>query len=584
MQNRIRFVRATFFLATLGVIARLFYWQVLSGNKLQAVAEIQRNSTVEIPSSRGRILASDGFPLVTNQPSYLLFAYLPAVNQPKTQISDLLSPIVAPTPEELRATPSAELREQLVEDTKLEVLEKLNATKVAWVPLKRQIDQTKKEQIEALEINGLGFESGQIRLYPEASMAAKLTGFVGVNATGGQKGYFGLEGFYDLELKGKSGFIKQEKDASGRPIVVGDYAGNGARDGRDLKTSIDRGIQLLVEKKLRLALEKYGAKSGEVTIMNPKTGEIMALASLPGFEQANYKDFDSNLYRISSIADEYEPGSTFKAVVMAMALEEGVVTPETVCDDTCDGPVTIGKFTINTALKEYHSGQTMTTTLEKSDNTGMVFAAFRLGKEKFADYLHRFGFDQPTGIDLEQEVVPTYRKTWGDIDLATGSFGQGLTVTSMHMLQAISAFANGGVMMKPHVVNEVIGTTTQKIEPKKVKQIVSEKTAREITQMMTNAASNGLGKWMQPKGYKVAGKTGTAQVPIAGHYDTSTTIHSYVGFGPSDDPRFAMIVKLQEPTSSPWASTTAAPFWMDIAKDLFVHFSIPPSDPQGSYD
>lgn len=575
--NRLSALRVLYFIFTLVVIGRLFYWQVLSTDKLQAVAETQRSSTVEIPSKRGRILAADGFPLVTNQPSYLLFAYLPALQENPVRVSDSIGPLIALTPKDLKATPSAELEKELITQSKNEVVAKLSAKDLAWVPLKRRLPEDKKQIIEAMQINGLGFESGQARLYPEASMAAKLTGFVGVDASGSQKGYFGLEGYYDLELKGKSGFIKQERDASGRPIVVGDYQGSGARDGRDLKTHIDRGLQLTIEKKLREAIEKYGAKSGEIAVINPQTGGIIALASLPGYEQEDYKNYENALYKIPTIADTYEPGSTFKAVVMAMGLEEGVVEPDTTCDSTCDGPVEIGQYTINTALREYHPGQTMTNTLELSDNTGMVFMAFKLGKEKFVEYLHRFRFDMPTGIDLEQETVPTLRKKWGDIDLATGSFGQGLTVTSIHMLQVIAAFANDGIMMKPHVVAEVLGETAQKVEPKEVARIISSETAKKITHMMTSAAQNGLPKWMLPEGYEVAGKTGTAQVPIAGHYDTSTTIHSYVGFAPAEKPRFAMIVKLQEPTYSPWASTTAAPLWMDIAGDLFIHFGIPPS-------
>ncbi|MFC1654057.1 peptidoglycan D,D-transpeptidase FtsI family protein [Patescibacteria group bacterium] len=578
MRGRITILRIVYTLLVFVIVARLFYWQILSRDKLQAIAEIQTNSTVEIPSRRGRILASDGFPLVTNQPNYLLFAYLPAIFESAQEISEKISPLISPNPEDIGATPSAKIKEEIEMNTYYEVLEKLTSKKLAWVPLQRDLSEDKKQAVESLEINGLGFEAGQARLYPEASMSAQLTGFVGLNASGGQKGYFGLEGYYDLELKGKSGFVRQERDASGRPIVVGDYRETGVRDGRDLKTHIDRGVQLLVEKKLEKGMQKYGAKSGEVTIMDPKTGGIIAMASLPGYEQNKYKQFESSLYKIPSITDIYEPGSTFKAFVMAMALEEGVIEPDTKCDETCDGPVTIGKFTIHTALKEYISNQTMMQTLEESDNTGMVFVAFKLGKENFVKYLEKFGLNKPTGIDLEQEEVPIFRKKWGDIDLATGSFGQGLTTTSMHMLQAISAFANEGVMMKPHIVREVIGTKNQVIKPRVVNQIVSKETSEKITKMLTSAVKVGLAEWMQPEGYKIAGKTGTAQVAISGHYDKDKTIASFIGFAPADDPKFAMIVKLREPTSSPWASATAAPLWMEIAQDLFFHYGIPPSN------
>lgn len=574
---RIKLVQLITTFVGLVVAARLFYWQILSKDKLQAIAEIQQTSTVEIPGSRGKILAADGYPLVANQPAYLLYAYLPQVEKSPKTISETLAPLLAPRPEDIDATPSAEVKEALEEETRLALEKKLSTTNLAWVPLHRQVTEVTKVNIEKLHLAGVGFEVGEMRLYPEASMAAQLVGFVGKDAGGAPKGYFGLEGYYDLELKGKPGLIRQEKDASGKPIVIGNYQDIESRDGRSLKTYLDRSLQLVIEKKLKDGLEKYQAASGEVLIMDPKTGGILAAASLPSFDPERYQKYDSTFYKLPSISNTYEPGSTFKVLVMAAALEENRLKPEDTCESPCAGPVKIGAYTIRTWNNEYNPGQTMTQILEHSDNVGMVYVAQKLGKDKFIDYIKKFGIGSPTNIDLEGETAPTLRDRWGDIDLATGAFGQGLAVTSIQMLSAVAAIANDGVRLEPHVVQAVIGEKEIPVPPVEVGRIVSKKTADTVTEMMVSAVKSGEARWTYMKGYNVAGKTGTAQIPISGHYDTDKTIASFVGFAPADDPKFAMLVKLREPQSSPWAAETAAPLWMGIARDLFYHFNLAPS-------
>ena len=571
---RFRLTSSLVWLMGLVVIGRLFYWQVLSADKLQAIAEVQHSSTIELPSQRGRILASDGFPLVGNEPSYLLYAYLPAFEANPNEVGEQLAPLLVGEPEDVGATPSGEVREEMIKTTYNQIKENLIQDDLAWVPIKRAVKEETKKSIEALKIGGLGFESGQSRYYPEASMAAQVTGFVGSDANGTQLGYFGLEGYYDLELKGKSGFIHQEKDALGRPIVVGNFQNIDSRDGRDLLTHIDRGIQYMVERMLKDALERYGAAAGEVMIMDPKTGGILALASLPSFEQKHFKRYEPSLYKLPSVADTYEPGSTFKALVVAAALNEGAIEPDQICQEECRGPVTIGKYTIRTWNNEYHEGQTVTEILEHSDNVGMVWVGQQLGKEKFEEYLDKFGMRERTGIDVEGETVPPTRDRWGDIDLATGSFGQGLAVTSVGMLRAFGAIANGGVLMEPHLVDKVIGDKEVEIKPKEIRRVIEEETAKTISEMLESAVSSGEAQWTQIKGYRVAGKTGTAQIPIAGHYDEEKTIASFVGFAPVDDPKFVMLVKLREPTSSPWAAETAAPLWMNIARELLEKFKV----------
>lgn len=574
--TRIHIVELGFIGLLIVVVTRLFYWQIFAGTTLQAIAQTQHQSIIEIPASRGKILASDGYPLVNNQPAYITFAYTPDLTEPPITLANALGPLLAPKAEDIGATPSAELTQQLTADTTATIAAKLTNQQLSWIPLGRNTLESTKKQIEAFNLKGIGFEPSQIRFYPEASMAAQLLGFVGSDGSGNPKGYFGLEGRYNFELTGRPGIIRQEKDALGKPIVTGEYADIASRDGRTLKTHVDRGLQFLVERELKNGIEKYQAKSGEIIIIDPTTGGVLAMAAFPNFDPARHKVYGIETYKNPSISDTYEPGSTFKTVVMASAINEKVVTPDTTCDSTCNGPVSIGKYSISTWNNEYKPGETMTEVLERSDNTGMIFVARQLGKEKLIDYLRRFGFGEATNIDLEGEVVPSLRTKWGDIDVATASFGQGLSVNSLQMVMAVAAIANKGRLMEPHVVAEVSDENKiSVIPPKIVRDVISPEAAVTMTEMMKKSATHGDAKWAVPQELEIAGKTGTAQMAIAGHYDAEKTMASFVGFAPASNPRFAMIVKLQEPQTSPWASETAAPLWFKIAKQMFQYWNIP---------
>lgn len=573
--GRLRFLEVTLLLLLVIITGRLFYWQIFSADQLQAIARNQHRSIIEIPASRGKILASDGFPLVGNQAAYTTYAYMPDIEQSPVEIAQALGPLLAPTPADIGATPSAEVWEQLIEQTTATIAAKLTNPSSSWIPLGRQTLEGVKQHIESYNIKGIGFDSGEIRHYPEASMAAQVLGFVGSDGTGAPKGYFGLEGRYNFELTGRPGIIRQEKDALGKPIVTGDYADIKPREGRTLKTHIDRGLQFLVEAKLKDGIERYQAISGEIIVVDPKTGGILAMAAFPSFDPARHRLYSQDVYKNPAIANTYEPGSTFKTVVMAAALNEEVITPESVCDTTCSGPVTIGKYTIRTWNNQYNPGQSMTDVLARSDNTGMIFVANKLGKDKLVDYLSKFGFGKSTGVDLEGESSQQLRERWGDIDVATASFGQGLAVNSLQMIMAVAALANDGKRMAPHVVASVIDENGETpIQPLVVDQVITPKAAALITQMMVTSAASGDAKWAVPKELEIAGKTGTAQIPIAGHYDASKTVASFVGFAPASNPRFAMIVKLTEPKSSPWASETAAPLWFNLATQMYSYLNI----------
>jgi len=449
-----------------------------------------------------------------------------------------------------------------------------------WVPIKKGLDQKTKKKIEDLNLIGIGFNTASGRFYPEGSSSAHLLGFVGSDAKGGQKGYFGLEGFYEGELKGMPGFLRHEKDALGLPILIGKFLTNKANNGKDLVLNIDRSIQFTVEEVLKQGLEKYGAKAVSAVVMDPKTGAILALASFPSYDPIKYFSFSSDYYKNPIVADTYEPGSTFKVLVMAAALNEELVEPDTTCD-ICNGPVQLGGFAIRTWNNKYYPETSMTKVLEHSDNVGMVFVGQKLGADNLYDYLNKFGIGFKTNVDLQGEVALPLRERgkWSELDLATTTFGQGIAVTSIQLLKAVTAIANKGIMVNPHVVTKLIGNGWEKKLPmQEGERVISEQAASDMTAMMVEAAKNGESKWTYLKGFGVAGKTGTAQIPIAGHYDEEKTIASFIGFVPFEDPKYLMLVTLEEPQTSPWASETAAPLWYAISKDLFLHFGIRPQN------
>ncbi|KKR50523.1 MAG: peptidoglycan glycosyltransferase, cell division protein FtsI (penicillin-binding protein 3) [Microgenomates group bacterium GW2011_GWC1_41_8] len=535
---------------------RLFYWQVLSHELLSNLADNQHFFRLEIPPARGEIRSRDGTPLVANQTAYLVFAEKKYVDDIE-EYSEKLAPIL----EEEEASISGLLNEHDV-----------------WVPIKHQVDEQTVDKIKELELAGLGFEREDKRFYPETSMAAHLLGFVGKDALGKPKGYFGLEGFYDKELAGQPGFLLQERDAYGNPIVIGKIDRIEPKHGRSLVLYLDKTVQFIAETKLKKALEKYGAKAGNVVILDPKTGGILASASYPNYDPLLFSEFPDEYYRNPIVADTYEPGSTFKPLVMAKAFELKKLKPTDTYDES--GPVTVSGYQIKTWNSEYHGKISMSEILQYSSNVGMVYISSMLGKDGMLSLLSDLGLGSKTGIDLQEEAETFMRdeSEWRDIDLATTSFGQGIAITPIQMIRAIAAIANNGVLMEPRLVKEIVSEDGKKIEipPKETRRLYSAPTAKVIAELMVDAVEYGEAQWTVTKGFRIAGKTGTAQIPVEGHYDSDKTIASFVGFGPVENPRFVMLVTLREPTSSPWGSETAAPLFFDIANELFPYFGMYP--------
>lgn len=559
----------TFFLAFLfAIVIRLFYWQIIRAEYLQSQADNQYFTDKKLDAVRGNILFSDGSILVSSNPVFNLYG-LPKVIEPKQKVETayFLAKVLAPGFNEVNAF-AKDITNKLSQD-------------LYWVQLKNNISIEQKKQIEELNLDGIGFEQSSNRFYPESSSSAHLLGFLGSDAKGAGKGYFGLEGYYDGELKGIPGLIRHEKDALGLPILIGNFLTNEARNGKDLVLNINRTTQFIVERSLKAGIEKYGAKSGSVIVMDPKTGGILALAAYPNYDPAEYFIYPKEYYKDPVVADQYEPGSTFKVLVMASALNEDSVKPDTHCD-ICSGPISMGGFTIRTWNNKYFPDNSMKDVIVHSDNTGMVFVARKMGLDKFYSYVENFGFGQSTDIDLQDESSPDIRPkiAWREIDLATASFGQGVAVTPIQMVRAVSAIANGGNLMEPHVVKEIKNEKGSfEIKPKIIRQVIKDSTAQMVKEMMVAAVEEGEAKVFRIKGFKIAGKTGTAQIPMAGHYDKDKTIASFVGFAPADNPKFVILVRYDEPSSSIFGSETAAPTFFEIAKQLLLYYKIAPTEP-----
>lgn len=583
-QKRLRILGVVWLFVLGCLVTRLGYWQIIKGEELRAEAASQYQRLIINQGHRGQILTADGYTLVSNEVVYDLYGQPHQLTQPASLIAKQLLPFF--TPYEVAqleqppiSTDSAQPKPTLAETlTNLEgsLLTKLSRPDAKWVNLYKNMSETDRDLINGLEIEGITFEKGERRLYPEASLAAQITGFVGANDQGESVGYFGVEGALNKELEGKLVHRTIEADAVGDRLSSS--SNEGSTQGRDVILTIRRDIQYLAETYLERGMQRYGAKSGEIIIMEPQTGKILAIATSPSYDPKRYSEYDAELYKNPSVSSGFEPGSTFKTLTVAAGIDAGVINEDTQCP-SCAGPRQISGYTLRTWNNEYNPNITITDALAKSDNTAMIYVAEQLGEEKFQEYLKRFGIDQPSHVELQEDTAAPFPTKWGPVELATRSFGQGISTTSMQMLKAVNAIANQGKVMRPMIVDSVIDHSTgQKIqgEPMVENQAISPETAKRVSQMMINAAQHGEAQWTASRTHEVAGKTGTAQIAVDGRYDSTKTIASFIGFTPASNPRFIMLVKLVEPSSSPWAAETAAPLWYSLAERLYLLLGVPP--------
>jgi cell division protein FtsI/penicillin-binding protein 2 len=541
------------------IVVQLFRLQVFQRAPIEVLPFPPPDSSLEVVPHRGWIFDHHGYILALNILEYDVSAAPDSIGNPQDakEIADRLSPLLN--------LPSDELFSLLDQEG-------------LYVPLKQRVSREIAEVIASLKsggkLKGIHLEPKLRRKYPEGKLFAHPLGFVDYEG----KGTYGLEGRYDSILKGAGPIPAGEVHSldEALPDVFNQLAP--PEDGPHLILTLDRNIQYLVEQELAKAIAKYKADSGTIIVMNPKTGAILAMASYPSYDPNRYYEAPLELHTNPAVSRLYEPGSVFKIITMAAGLDAGIITPQSTFYDS--GKVEVGGAVIRNPDRRAHGLVTMTDVLIHSLNVGIVHVSTSLGEERFYTCLKRFGFGRETGVDLYGEVAGLLKVPgvgdWSKADLATNSFGQGVAVTPLQMITAVAAVANRGFLMKPYVLERIVDSQRViVIQPTVVHQVISAWTAEQLTDMMVEAVERGAELAAVP-GYSVAGKTGTAQIPVGDGYDPELTIASFVGYAPADDPRFIALVKIDKPRMASDGAHVAAPIFRAIAKRLFVMLDVPP--------
>ncbi|MSQ14973.1 MAG: penicillin-binding protein 2 [Dehalococcoidia bacterium] len=547
--------------ATLAVAFRLFHIQIYQNKEYSQRANAEHLSEDVIPALRGVIRDRDGYPLAISTPGYDVVLDLNKSNGQTLSAEDL-------------GTLSSVLK---IEKTVLEARVKTNRSNVIF--LAAAADYGAGQRITAAKLPGVKLVPTIKRDYPEGNIAATLLGFIGRDNVG----LTGAEAAFQGEIGGIPGKLYFERDSLGDPIPMGYRKELSPTSGGDLTLTIDRFIQKVAEEELDKSIEKNRADGGTVIVMDPHSGEVLAMASKPSFSLEKLDILDqgnAELYRNRAITDLYEPGSTFKVFTIAAGLNEGLITHSTTYYD--GGPINKYGITINTWNGAHYGTQDMTDLLVTSNNIGAVWVADKLGPDKFYNYVMRFGFKQPTNIGLSGEALGQVRTNkdpgWSPIDLAANSYGQGLNATPLQVVTAYSAIANGGVLMRPQIVKKIESDgITRETKPVEVARILDQKIIPELWAMMNESGERGSPP-SKVAGFKIAGKTGTADIPSADGYTTGSTIGSFVGFIPYPDPKAVILVKIDNPRAAPWGSVVASPVFSAVSKRLLVHWKVQPTD------
>ena len=538
-------------IATGTLLARLYHLQIVKGEDYSAFAKGIYFKINNTQPPRGDIYFQDKageqrYLVATNTQSYFVYADPKEVENAQNALAQL-SAILEIDSEENEV-----------------VLTRLNNKESSYALIKKNLTEDEINRINELNLPGIYIQSESMRIYPAGETGAHILGFLGFEGDT-RTGQYGIEEYYNNILSGSENYKL--------------FSGQGA-DSADLELTVDYGIQFVIEKKLEELLDKLDADSATAIFMNPKTGAILAMAQKPGFDSNKYEEVEYvDVFKNNLVQSVYELGSVFKPITMAAAIDAGVVTPQTVYNDT--GSIRIGGYTISNFDGKARDLQTMTEVLEKSLNTGAIFAQQQLGKKKFRDYLEAFQFDKLTGIDIQGEVagnIQSIKNTNRDIDFATASFGQGISFSPLRFLTSVAAIANEGKIMKPFLVNKVIRNEEEKTtEPEVLAQPITALTASRVTAMMVSVADNSFDKKMAVPGYSVAGKTGTAQIPSKdGSGYSDQTIHSVVGFAPAYDPAFIGIIKVDNPHGIRFAADSVTPTFKEIASFILQYYRIPP--------
>jgi len=559
---RLNFVLISFLILGAAIVSRLFFLQILNHKLYQAQALGQQAGFTSVVGVRGQIYCENSQQTKGSTPSGESKSL--AINKEEWIISASLNEIED-------KSIFAETLSQNIGTAKDEILLALNGED-SYATIKKGITSEELEKLKALNLKGLAWESESERYYPQGELASSVLGFLG----GEEIGQYGIEGYYEDILKGESG-IKEEKRGLDFIFSADDEL---SLDGSDIYLTIDYNIQFESESLLKEASERFGIDSGQIIVIKPDTGKILAMASYPSFNPNEYsKVTDMNIFQNGAVQKLFEPGSIMKPFTMAAALNEGKVTPDTTYVDT--GFLSFGTKTIHNFDNKIYGKQTMTQVLESSINTGAVYAQDQLSHEVYLSYIEKFGFTKKTGIDLQGEVYSrneTLMNNAPDMNIATSAFGQGIELTPMQIVRGFCALANGGKLVKPYIVEKIVnGTNEVYTEPEISEQIISKQTTSQLTSMLVSVVDNGFNKVAKIPGYYFAGKTGTAQVALTTGkgYEADKTIQSFIGFGPAYNPQFVVLVKLDNPKVSK-SSLSAVPIAKELEQYIINYWQIPP--------
>ncbi len=531
-----------------GIVAgKLFFIQILHYEEYRAFAQGQHKLFTPLTGERGGIFFQTGEILSTNIRETSLFIS-PYKMEDQGQVLEKIGSVVGQEKEEMA--------EKIAEGA-------------SYLEIKRGLTEEETKELRKADLDGVYINTFMSRHYPQEETAAHVAGFLG----GEKMGQYGLEGYYDDILEGRESYYEGRRSFSFQE----DYA-----KGSDVHLTLDYNIQFVAEKLLREAKEELKIEGGSIIVMDPYSGEIMALANFPSYNPNNYSEYeDYSFFQNPAIQNLFEPGSIFKAITMASAIDAGKITPQTAYVDK--GIVKIGGRTIYNYDQRSYGEKTMVEVLENSINTGAVFAEKTLGHERFLEYIERFKFFQPTGIDLQGEGFSENKefKKGYEINFATASFGQGIEITPIQMIRAFSAIANGGKLVNPHLASYFVEEGKRvEAECGEPEQVISSKTASQVAAMLVSVVENGFAKKAKIPGYYIAGKTGTAQIPWSslginkkGYSDK--TWQSFVGFAPAFKPEFIVLIKLDNPQSKT-AEYSAIPLFQELTEYIINYLGIPP--------
>lgn len=553
---RIVMIGTVFGLLFLTVVGRAFYLQILQHENLVKKADKQHQHKIDLTPARGSILDRNGTTLAES-------IHMDSCYGEPRRIKDVdgTAGVLAP----------------ILGIPKNELVTKLSVNK-SFIWIERWMAPEVATRVRNMKLPGIGFVPESKRFYPNMEIAAHVVGFTGRDPNGLE----GIELKYDSTILGNTGYMITERDALGRNISIMDTVIKDSSPGKSVILTLDRTIQFIAEKELAKAVTESNAKSGMALVMESDTGKVLALANYPTFNPNSYSRYSVAQLRNHVVVDSFEPGSTFKIFTIAAAIDSGTIRATDMynCEN---GIYRIADRTIHD--DHPHSRLTVSEIIKYSSNIGTAKIASKMGEEKLSSYLRNFGFGGRTGIDLPGETPGNLKRHWYGIDLATISFGQGVSLSTIQLVSALSAIANGGNLMRPYLVEQIVddsGKVVQKTEPQIVRRVVSSETARKITKMMeTVTGDGGTGTKAALDGFRVAGKTGTAQKvdPVTHVYSPSKRIGSFVGFVPADKPKLTIAVIIDEPQGVKYGGVVAAPAFRGIAQNSLAYLKIQPNQP-----